>query len=181
MTGVQTCALPIYEIVPVEIPQKRGEPKIFDTDEFPRPGTTLEALAKLRLAFKKDGTVTAGNSSGINDGAGFLILMSGEKAKELGIKPMARVKAYATAGLDPQIMGYGPVYATEKALKMAKMTVDDLDLVEANEAFASQSIAVIRDLKLDPEKVNVNGGAIALGHPIGAITKIGRASCRERV
>ena len=156
------------EIVPVEIPQKRGEPKIFDTDEFPRPGTTLEALAKLRPAFKKDGTVTAGNSSGINDGAGFLILMSGEKAKELGIKPMARIKAYATAGLDPQIMGYGPVYATEKALKMAKMTVDDLDLVEANEAFASQSIAVIRDLKLDPEKVNVNGGAIALGHPIGA-------------
>ena len=156
------------EIVPVKIPQKRGEPKIFDTDEFPRPGTTLEALAKLRPAFKKDGTVTAGNSSGINDGAGFLILMSGEKAKELGIKPMARVKAYATAGLDPQIMGYGPVYATEKALKMAKMTVEDLDLVEANEAFASQSIAVIRDLKLDPEKVNVNGGAIALGHPIGA-------------
>ena len=127
------------EIVPVEIPQKRGEPKIFDTDEFPRPGTTLEALAKLRPAFKKDGTVTAGNSSGINDGAGFLILMSGEKAKELGIKPMARV-----------------------------MTVEDLDLVEANEAFASQSIAVIRDLKLNPEKVNVNGGAIALGHPIGA-------------
>ena len=156
------------EIVPVEIPQKRGEPKIFDTDEFPRHGTTIEALAKLKPAFKKDGTVTAGNASGINDGAAFFVLMSADKAKELGVKPLARIKAYGTAGLDPQIMGYGPVYATEKALKMANMKVEDLELVEANEAFASQSIAVVRDLKLNPEIVNVNGGAIALGHPIGA-------------
>lgn len=156
------------EIVPVEIPQKKGDPKIFDTDEFPRAGTTLEALAKLRPAFKKDGTVTAGNASGINDGAAFLVVMSKDKADALGIKPLARIKAYGTAGLDPQIMGYGPVYATEKALKMAGMKVEDLELIEANEAFASQSIAVVRDLKLNPEIVNVNGGAIALGHPIGA-------------
>lgn len=156
------------EIVPVEIPQKKGDPKIFDTDEFPRAGTTLDALAKLRPAFKKDGTVTAGNASGINDGAAFLVVMSKDKADALGIKPLARIKAYATAGLDPQIMGYGPVYATEKALKMAGMKVEDLELIEANEAFASQSIAVVRDLKLNPEIVNVNGGAIALGHPIGA-------------
>ncbi len=156
------------EIVPVEIPQKKGDPKIFDTDEFPRAGTTLDALAKLRPAFKKDGTVTAGNASGINDGAAFLVVMSKDKADTLGIKPLARIKAYATAGLDPQIMGYGPVYATEKALKMAGMKVEDLELIEANEAFASQSIAVVRDLKLNPEIVNVNGGAIALGHPIGA-------------
>lgn len=156
------------EIVPVEIPQKKGDPKIFDTDEFPRAGTTLDALAKLRPAFKKDGTVTAGNASGINDGAAFLVVMSKDRADALGIKPLARIKAYATAGLDPQIMGYGPVYATEKALKMADMKVEDLELIEANEAFASQSIAVVRDLKLNPEIVNVNGGAIALGHPIGA-------------
>ncbi len=156
------------EIVPVEIPQKKGDPKIFDTDEFPRAGTTLDALAKLRPAFKKDGTVTAGNASGINDGAAFLVVMSKDRADALGIKPLARIKAYATAGLDPQIMGYGPVYATEKALKMAGMKVEDLELIEANEAFASQSIAVVRDLKLNPEIVNVNGGAIALGHPIGA-------------
>lgn len=156
------------EIVPVVIPQKKGDPKIFDTDEFPRAGTTLDALAKLRPAFKKDGTVTAGNASGINDGAAFLVVMSAEKAEYLGVKPLARIKAYGTAGLDPQIMGYGPVYATEKALKMAGMKVEELELIEANEAFASQSIAVVRDLKLNPEIVNVNGGAIALGHPIGA-------------
>ncbi len=156
------------EIVPVEIPQRKGDPKIFDTDEFPRAGATLEGLAKLRPAFKKDGTVTAGNASGINDGAAFLVVMSREKAEALGLKPLATIKAYATAGLDPQIMGYGPVCATEKALKMANMKVEDLELVEANEAFASQSIAVVRDLKLNPEIVNVNGGAIALGHPIGA-------------
>lgn len=155
------------EIVPVEIPQKKGDPKIFDTDEFPRHGTTLEALAKLRPAFKKDGTVTAGNSSGINDGAAFLVLMSKEKADELGVKPLARIKSYGTVGLDPQIMGYGPVCSSEKALKMAGMKVEEIELVEANEAFASQSIAVMRDLKLNPEIVNVNGGAIALGHPIG--------------
>lgn len=156
------------EIVPVELPQKKGDPKIFDTDEFPRHGTTLEALGKLRPAFKKDGTVTAGNASGINDGAAFLVVMSKEKADELGLKPLARIKAYGTAGLDPQIMGYGPFYATKRALKMAGMNIEDIELIEANEAFASQSIAVVRDLKLNPEIVNVNGGAIALGHPIGA-------------
>lgn len=156
------------EIVPVEIPQRKGDPKIFDTDEFPRHGTTLEALGKLRPAFKKDGTVTAGNASGINDGAAFFVLMSKEKAEELGVKPLARVKSYGTTGLDPQIMGYGPFYATKEALRRADMKVEDLELVEANEAFASQSIAVVRDLKLNPEIVNVNGGAIALGHPIGA-------------
>lgn len=156
------------EIVPVELPQRKGDPKIFDTDEFPRHGTTLEALGKLRPAFKKDGTVTAGNASGINDGAAFLVVMSKEKADELGLKPLARIKAYGTAGLDPQIMGYGPFYATKRALKMAGMNIEDIELIEANEAFASQSIAVVRDLKLNPEIVNVNGGAIALGHPIGA-------------
>ncbi|MDR2684828.1 MAG: acetyl-CoA C-acetyltransferase [Prevotellaceae bacterium] len=158
----------VDEIVKIEIPQKKGEPKIFDKDEFPRACATLEALAKLRPAFKKDGTVTAGNASGINDGAAFLILMSKEKADRLGLKPLAKIKAYATAGLDPQIMGYGPVYATQKALKNAEMKIEDIELVEANEAFAAQSIAVVRDLKLNREIVNVNGGAIALGHPIGA-------------
>ena len=156
------------EIVPIEIPQKKGEVKIFDADEFPRAGATMEALAKLRPAFKKDGTVTAGNASGINDGAAFLVLMSKEKATQLGIKPLARIVAYGTSGLDPQIMGYGPVYATQKALQNAGMKIEDIELVEANEAFAAQSIAVVRDLKLNPEIVNVNGGAIALGHPIGA-------------
>ncbi|MDR3326619.1 MAG: acetyl-CoA C-acetyltransferase [Prevotellaceae bacterium] len=156
------------EIVKVEIPQKKGEPKIFDMDEFPRHGTTLEALSKLKPAFKKEGTVTAGNASGINDGAAFLVLMSKEKADALALKPLARIKAYGTAGLDPQIMGYGPVYATQKALKSASMKIEDIELVEANEAFASQSIAVVKDLKLNPEIVNVNGGAIAIGHPIGA-------------
>jgi acetyl-CoA C-acetyltransferase len=156
------------EIVPIEIPNKKGEPKIFDADEFPRSGATLDALAKLRPAFKKDGTVTAGNASGINDGAAFIVLMSKDTADKMKLKPLAKIKAYGTAGLEPQIMGYGPVFASQKALKMAKMKVEDIELVEANEAFASQSIAVVRDLKLNPEIVNVNGGAIALGHPIGA-------------
>jgi len=156
------------EIVPVAIPQRKGEPEMFDTDEFPRHGLTIDQLAKLKPAFKKDGTVTAANASGINDGAAMLVLMSADKAKELGIKPLARIKSFATVGLDPKIMGYGPVPATLKALSNAGMTVNDLDLVEANEAFASQSIAVVRDLKLNSEIVNVNGGAIALGHPIGA-------------
>ncbi|SHK14570.1 acetyl-CoA C-acetyltransferase [Paramaledivibacter caminithermalis] len=155
------------EIVPVEVPQRKGSPIIVDTDEHPRHGTTIEKVAKLKPAFKKDGTVTAGNASGINDGAAMLVVMSKEKAEELGIKPMAVIKGYASAGVDPSIMGYGPVPATKRALEKTGWTVDDLDLIEANEAFAAQSIAVIRDLGLNPEKVNVNGGAIALGHPIG--------------
>ncbi len=156
------------EIVPVSIPQRKGDPIIFDTDEFPKHGLTIEKLSKLKPAFKKDGTVTAGNASGINDGAAMLIIMSGEKAAELGIKPLARILSYGNAALDPAIMGYGPVPATQAALKMAGLTIADMDLIEANEAFAAQSLAVVRDLKLDPLKVNVNGGAIALGHPIGA-------------
>ncbi|WIF95248.1 acetyl-CoA C-acetyltransferase [Caminicella sporogenes] len=156
------------EIVPVEIPQRKGEPLIVDTDEYPRFGTTLEKLSKLKPAFKKDGTVTAGNASGINDGAAMLVIMSKEKADKLGIKPLATIKAYSSAAIDPKIMGYGPVPATKKALEKAKMSIDDLDLIEANEAFAAQSLAVIKDLGLNTEKVNVNGGAIALGHPIGA-------------
>ncbi|KGG80736.1 acetyl-CoA acetyltransferase [Caloranaerobacter azorensis H53214] len=156
------------EIVPVEVPQRKGEPIIVDTDEYPRHGTTIEKLAKLKPAFKKDGTVTAGNASGINDGAAMLIVMAKEKAEELGIEPLVTIKSYASAALDPKIMGYGPVPATKKALERAGLKVEDLDLIEANEAFAAQSIAVMRDLGLDPEKVNVNGGAIALGHPIGA-------------
>ena len=156
------------EIVPVVIPQRKGEPKVFDTDEFPRFGTTTETLAKLKPAFIKDGTVTAGNASGINDGAAAFVVMSAEKAEELGIKPMAKIVSYGSKGLDPAIMGYGPFHATKKALERANMTVDDLDLIEANEAFAAQSIAVARDLKFDMSKVNVNGGAIALGHPVGA-------------
>ncbi|NMA86635.1 MAG: acetyl-CoA C-acetyltransferase [Tissierellia bacterium] len=156
------------EIVPVEIPQRKGDPIVVDTDEHPRFGSTIEGMAKLRPAFKKDGTVTAGNASGINDGAAALILMSKEKAEELGIEPLATIKSYASAGVDPSIMGTGPIPATRKALEKANMTVEDLDLVEANEAFAAQSLAVVKDLGLDPEKTNVNGGAIALGHPIGA-------------
>ncbi|AKL93946.1 acetyl-CoA acetyltransferase ThlA [Clostridium aceticum] len=156
------------EIVPVVLPQKKGDPIVFDTDEYPKFGTTVESLKKLKPAFKKDGTVTAGNASGINDGAAMLVVMSKEKAEELGLKPLAKIKAYASDGLDPSIMGYGPVPATKKALKKAGMTVDDLDLIEANEAFAAQSLAVAKDLGLDPSKINVNGGAIALGHPIGA-------------
>lgn len=156
------------EIVPVAIPQRKGDPIIFDTDEFPRPGTTIENLQKLRPAFKKDGTVTAGNASGINDGASMVVVMSADKAKELGVKPLVKIVSYASAALDPKIMGYGPVEASRKALKKANLTIEDMGLIEANEAFASQSIAVARDLKLNPEITNVNGGAIALGHPIGA-------------
>lgn len=156
------------EIVPVVIPQRKGEPKVFDTDEFPRFGTTIEALAKLKPAFKKDGTVTAGNASGINDGAAAFVVMSLDKANELGIKPLAKIVSYANGGVDPSIMGYGPVPSTRKALEKANLKVEDLDLIEANEAFAAQSLAVAKDLNFDMEKVNVNGGAIALGHPIGA-------------
>lgn len=156
------------EIAPVTIPVRKGTPLIIASDEYPRPGVTALQLAKLKPAFKKDGTVTAGNSSGINDGAAMVIVMSREKANELKIKPMAIIKSWASAAIEPDIMGYGPVPATEKALKKSGMKVNDLDLVEANEAFAAQSIAVLRDLKLNPEIVNVNGGAIALGHPVGA-------------
>lgn len=156
------------EIVPVLIPQRKGEPEVFNQDEFPRKGLNIEQLSKLKPAFKKDGTVTAGNASGINDGAAMLIVMSKEKADAFGIKPLAKIKSFATIGLDPSIMGYGPVEATRKALKNAEMQISDIDLVEANEAFAAQSIAVVRDLGFNPEIVNVNGGAIALGHPIGA-------------
>ncbi|MBE6071221.1 MAG: acetyl-CoA C-acetyltransferase [Clostridium butyricum] len=156
------------EIVPVVIPQRKGEPKVFDTDEFPRFGTTAETLAKLRPSFIKDGTVTAGNASGINDGAAAFVIMSAEKAEELGLKVMAKIKSYGSKGLDPAIMGYGPFHATKKALEKANMEVKDLDLIEANEAFAAQSLAVAKDLGFDMEKVNVNGGAIALGHPVGA-------------
>lgn len=156
------------EIVPVEIPQRRGEPLVFDTDEFPRKDVSLEGLSKLRPAFQKDGSVTAGNSSGINDGAAAVVVMSAEKAKELGISVLATIKSYASAGLDPKVMGCGPIYASRKALEKAGLTVADLDLVESNEAFAAQACAVAKELNLDLEKVNVNGGAISLGHPIGA-------------
>lgn len=155
------------EIVPVEI-KKKKETVVFDTDEGPRAGITAEGLAKLRPAFKKDGIVTAGNSSGINDGAAAVVVMSEEKAKELGVKPMATWVGGALAGVDPKIMGIGPVAATQKLMKKLNMSVDDMDLIEANEAFAAQSIAVARDLKFDDAKLNVNGGAIALGHPVGA-------------
>jgi len=155
------------EIVPVLIPQRKGDPIIFDTDEFPKMGSTIEKLRKLKPAFKKDGTVTAGNASGINDGAAMFIVMSKAKAEELGIKPLVTIMAYASGGVDPKIMGYGPVSATRSALKKAGMTVADLDLIEANEAFAAQSLAVAKDLGFNMEIVNVNGGAIALGHPVG--------------
>lgn len=155
------------EIVPVTIPQRKGDPIIFDTDERPRRDTTPEKLTKLRPAFRKDGTVTAGNSSGLNDGAAAVLMMSEEKAHELGLKPLARVVASAAAGVPPRTMGLGPIPATRKALKRAGLTVDDIGLVELNEAFAVQALAVIRELGLDPEITNVNGGAIALGHPLG--------------
>ena len=157
------------EIVPVMIPQKKGDPVAFDTDEFPRFGATIEALAKLKPAFKKDGgTVTAGNASGINDSAAAVVVMTKEKAEELGIKPLATIVSYATGGVDPKIMGTGPIPASRKAMEKAGLTIKDIDLIEANEAFAAQSLAVAHDLEFDMEKVNVNGGAIALGHPIGA-------------
>ncbi|MCT4566163.1 MAG: acetyl-CoA C-acetyltransferase [Maledivibacter sp.] len=156
------------EIVPVEIPQRKGDPILVDTDEYPKFGATIEKLGKLRPAFKKDGTVTAGNASGINDGAAMFIVMAKEKAEELGLEILATVKSYGSAALDPAIMGYGPVPSSKKALEKAGLKVEDLDLIEANEAFAAQSLAVAKDLNFDMDKVNVNGGAIALGHPIGA-------------
>lgn len=155
------------EIVPVTIPQRKGDPKIVDTDERPRRDTTLESLGRLKPAFREGGTVTAGNSSGLNDGAAALLLMSEEKAKELGLKPMARILASAAAGVPPRIMGLGPVGATRKALARAGLTLQEISLVELNEAFAVQSLAVIQELGLDAEIVNVNGGAVALGHPLG--------------
>ena len=156
------------EIVPVEIPQRKGDPVIFDTDEFPKFGTTMEKVAKLKGAFKKDGVVTAANASGTNDAGAALVVMAKEKAEELGLTPMCTIKSYASAGVDPKIMGVGPIPASTKALEKAGLKMEDIDLVEANEAFASQSLAVRKELGLDPEKTNVNGGAIALGHPIGA-------------
>ncbi|HES6344326.1 TPA: acetyl-CoA C-acetyltransferase [Streptococcus pyogenes] len=157
------------EIAPVTIPQRKGEPLLVDQDEYPKFGTTVDKLAKLRPAFIKDeGTVTAGNASGINDGAAAILLMSKEKAEELGLPILAKITSYASAGVDPSIMGCGPIPATKKALAKAQLTIDDIDLIEANEAFAAQALAVSRDLGFDNEKVNVNGGAIALGHPIGA-------------
>ena len=158
----------VDEIVPVVIPQRKGEPKVFDQDEFPRFGATIEGMAKLKPAFIKSGTVTAANASGINDGAAAFVVMSAEKANELGLKPMAKILSYGSKGLEPSIMGYGPFHATKKALESAGLTVNDIDLIEANEAFAAQSLAVAKDLNFDMEKVNVNGGAIALGHPVGA-------------
>lgn len=156
------------EIVPVAIPQKKGDPVMFTTDEFVKPGTTIEGLAKLKPAFKKDGTVTAGNASGLNDGAAALVLMSTDKAKELGLKPLVVIRSYASAGVDPSIMGTGPIPASRKALKKAGLSIADLDLIEANEAFVAQAISVTKSLELPAEKTNVNGGATAIGHPIGA-------------
>ena len=155
------------EIVPVEVPGKKG-PTIFDTDQQPRPETTAEGLAKLRPAFKKDGEVTAGNSSGLNDGGAALVVMSRSKAEQLGLKPIATIRSYASAGVEPRIMGIGPVPATRLALEKAGLQLSDIDLIEANEAFAAQSVAVGKELGFDRSKLNVNGGAIALGHPIGA-------------
>lgn len=156
------------QIVPVTIPQRKGDPIVFAKDEFVKHGVTVEALAKLKPAFKKEGSVTAGNASGLNDGAAAVMLMSEEKAKELGLTPLAYIVAGADAGLEPEIMGLGPVHATRKALKKAGWSLSDLDLVEANEAFAAQAIGVNKELGWDTSKVNVNGGAIAIGHPLGA-------------
>lgn len=156
------------EIVAVEIPQRKGEPLLFDTDEYPKKGTTVEKLGSLRPAFRKEGSVTAGNASGINDGAAAFVVMSRKKANELGIKPLVTIKANANAGVDPSVMGIGPVTAVKKALEKANMSLEEMDLIEANEAFAAQSLAVDRELKFNKEILNVNGGAIALGHPIGA-------------
>ena len=156
------------EIVPVEIPQRKGDPIVFQEDEFIRKGATIEGIQKVRPAFKKDGSVTAANASGINDGAAAVVVMSASKAKELGLTPLATVKAYASAGVDPAIMGTGPIPSTRKCLEKAGWTVGDLDLIEANEAFAAQALGVAKELQWDDSKVNVNGGAIAIGHPIGA-------------
>jgi acetyl-CoA C-acetyltransferase/3-oxo-5,6-didehydrosuberyl-CoA/3-oxoadipyl-CoA thiolase len=155
------------EIVHVAIPQRKSEPLIVDTDEHPRPETTLDGLAKLKPAFRKSGTVTAGNASGLNDGASAVLLMTLERAKALDLKPLARVVAGAAAGVDPRVMGLGPIPATRKALQRAGLTIDQIDLFEVNEAFAVQSIACARELGIPAEKLNVNGGAIALGHPLG--------------
>ena len=156
------------EIIPIEIPQRRRDPVVFSEDEFPRHGTTAESLGKLRAAFDKDGTVTAGNASGINDGAAAVVVMTASKAQELGLEPMAKIVSYASTGVDPKIMGTGPISASQKCLAKAGWTVSDLDLVEANEAFAAQAMSVNKDMKWDISKINVNGGSIALGHPIGA-------------
>jgi len=156
------------EILPFDIPQRKGAPLVFAMDEYPKHGSTIEALAGLRAAFDKNGTVTAGNASGINDGAAAVIMMSAKKAQELGLKPLATIRAYSSAGVDPKIMGMGPVPASRLCLKKAGWSVADLDLMEINEAFAAQAIAVNREMKWDTSKVNVNGGAIAIGHPIGA-------------
>ncbi|HJZ73273.1 MAG TPA: acetyl-CoA C-acetyltransferase [Vicinamibacterales bacterium] len=156
------------EIVPVPVPQKKGEPVLVDTDEYPRAGTTVETLAGLKPAFKKDGTVTAGNASGINDGAAALVVSTLRKAQAIGRKPLARILAYASTGVDPMIMGMGPVPAVRKVVERAGLTLGEIDLFELNEAFAAQSLAVVRQLDIDPARVNVHGGAIALGHPIGA-------------
>ncbi len=156
------------EIVAVEVPQRRGDPVVVDRDEYPKPGTTAEGLAKLRPAFDREGTVTAGNASGINDGAAALLVMSADKAAELGLEPLATISAYSSAGVDPAIMGTGPIPASKKCLEKAGWSVDDLDLIESNEAFAAQSMSVNCDMEWDTSKVNISGGAIALGHPIGA-------------
>jgi acetyl-CoA C-acetyltransferase len=156
------------EIVPIEIPQRKGAPLVFDADEYPKHGTTADALAALKPAFDKSGTVTAGNASGINDGAAAVIVMSARTADKLGLKPLARIKAYAIAGVDPKIMGMGPVPASTLCLSRADWTIKDLELMEINEAFAAQAIAVNRQMGWETSRINVNGGAIALGHPIGA-------------
>jgi acetyl-CoA C-acetyltransferase len=156
------------EIVAVEIPQRRGDPVVFDRDEYPKAGTTAEGLGKLRAAFDREGTVTAGNASGINDGAAVLLVMSEGKAAELGLEPLATISAYSSAGVDPAIMGTGPIPASKKCLEKAGWSIDDLDLIESNEAFAAQSMSVNCEMEWDTSKVNISGGAIALGHPIGA-------------
>jgi acetyl-CoA C-acetyltransferase len=156
------------EVVPVMVPQRKGEPLRVDTDEYPRPGTTAEKLAALKPAFRKDGTVTAGNASGINDGAAAMVVATAAKARQIGAAPLARILAYVSTGVDPKIMGIGPVSAVRKVLERAGLTIGQIDLFELNEAFAAQSLAVVRELGADPARVNVNGGAIALGHPIGA-------------
>ncbi|CAG9220725.1 putative acyltransferase [Paraburkholderia tropica] len=156
------------EIVPVEIPQRKGDPLVFKTDEFVRHGVTAESLSSLKPAFSKEGTVTAANASGINDGAAAVVVMSAKKAEELGLKPLARIKAYASGGVDPKVMGMGPVPASKRALERAGWSVNDLDLMEINEAFAAQALAVNKQMGWDTSKINVNGGAIAIGHPIGA-------------
>src|SRR4051812_24756570 len=156
------------EIVPVPVPQKKGDPIVIDTDEYPRPGTTVEKLAALKPAFDKSGTVTAGNASGINDGAAAVVVTTAEKARKVGTPPLGRILAYVSTGVDPKVMGIGPIPAVRKVLERADLAIGDVDLFELNEAFAAQSLAVARELQIDPDKLNVNGGAIALGHPIGA-------------